>query len=235
MTQVNNLLSIDIRQLFEHESSTYTYLLIDQDTKDAVLIDPVLETVKRDIKYIQDLQLNLLYTLETHVHADHVTSSKLIKEKLNSKIVVPFGSNVNCADIYLKDQEELTFGSSSIKAIATPGHTDAHHAYLIGGAVFTGDALLINGCGRTDFQSGSAKILYHTIKEKIFTLPDHTIVYPAHDYNGFSHSTVGEEKLLNPRLANKSEEEFVHIMDNLNLAYPKKIDIAVPKNLNCGQ
>ncbi|MDH5259616.1 MAG: MBL fold metallo-hydrolase [Gammaproteobacteria bacterium] len=224
-----------IRQLFDQDTWTYTYLLFDEKTKEAAIIDSVKEKFERDSKYIDELGLTLKYALETHVHADHVTASGLFRQKYGCQIAVHADSGNNCADLKIQEGDELKLGSQSIVAIHTPGHTNGDVSYKIDGAVFTGDALLIRACGRTDFQQGSSVTLYHSITQKLFSLPDDTIVYPGHDYDGFTSSTIAEEKAQNPRLANeKAQAEFVEIMDNMNLPKPKQIDIAVPGNLSCG-
>ena len=224
-----------IEQLFDPATSTYSYLLWDEKTKQAALFDSVKEQVTRDIKLIKQLELQLKYTLETHIHADHVTGSGLLRDEFNSQAAVHKNSESSCADILLSDGDSLQLGEQTIDIIYTPGHTNTDISYRIDGAVFTGDALLINGCGRTDFQSGDAHALYHSITKKLFTLDEDTIVYPGHDYNGFTASTIGREKTFNPRLGNnKTEDEFVAIMDSLILDPPARIDIAVPGNLQCG-
>ncbi|XP_063055327.1 persulfide dioxygenase ETHE1, mitochondrial [Engraulis encrasicolus] len=223
------------RQLFESSSSTYTYLLADPDSKDAVLIDPVLETVDRDIKLIDELGLKLTVAVNTHCHADHITGTGLLKKKvfgLKSAISKFSGAT---ADILLSEGDNITFGKHCLTVRETPGHTDGCVTLVTEdqSMAFTGDTLLIRGCGRTDFQQGCAKRLYASVHGKIFTLPDHCLIYPAHDYKGQTVSTVEEEKKYNPRLT-KTLEEFVDIMNNLNLPKPKKIDISVPANLVCG-
>ncbi|XP_051261848.1 persulfide dioxygenase ETHE1, mitochondrial isoform X3 [Dicentrarchus labrax] len=223
------------KQLFESESSTYTYLLADTETKEAILIDPVLETIDRDLKLIHELGLNLKVAVNTHCHADHITSTGLMKKRLvglKSAISKLSGAS---ADIHLSEGDKINFGKHYLTVRETPGHTDGCVTLVLGdqSMAFTGDTLLIRGCGRTDFQQGCAKRLYESIHQKIFTLPDHCLVYPAHDYRGQTASTVGEERKFNPRLT-KSVEEFVDIMNNLNLPKPKKIDISVPANLVCG-
>lgn len=225
------------RQLFDKESSTYTYLLADEDTRQAALIDPVREQVERDVELLEELDLRLVYTLETHVHADHVTSSGLLRQRLGSQTVLSAAAGAGCPDVLIEDGQKLTLGAVEIEARHTPGHTNGDVSYYVPSEkmVFTGDALLIRGCGRTDFQQGDPSRLYRSIHEKIFSLPDETAIYPGHDYKGRTMSTVAEEKKLNPRLgAGRSEAEFREIMDNLNLAYPKKIDVAVPANMQCG-
>lgn len=232
MAQTEGLL---FRQLFELESSTYTYLLADTQTKEAVIIDPVLETIDRDLKLIHELGLNLKVAVNTHCHADHITSTGLMKKRLAGlKSAISKHSGAS-ADIYLSEGDKITFGKHHLAVRETPGHTDGCVSLVSEdqSMVFTGDALLIRGCGRTDFQQGCAKRLYNSIHKKIFTLPEQCLVYPAHDYLGQTASTVGEERKFNPRLT-KNLDEFVKIMDNLNLPKPKKIDIAVPANLVCG-
>ncbi len=226
---------LTIRQFFDYETWTYTYLLSDPDSRQSVLIDPVKEKIQRDLKVIREMDLILKYSMETHVHADHITGANEIRKQTGAQIVYGEPANVPCADIGIKDGQELKFGAFSVRALATPGHTDGCTSYLVGDRLFTGDALLVRGCGRTDFQQGSAETLYRSIHNRIFVLPDDTNVYPAHDYNGMTVSTVGEEKRFNPRLGNdRSLEEFVEVMNNLNLAKPKIIDVAVPANMKCG-
>lgn len=227
------------KQLFESKTCTYTYLLACPDTGQCVLIDPVLETMGRDQQVLQDLGLKLTCTLETHVHADHLTSASRLKQLTGSKIAYPQMNDLPCADVMVREGEIFRVGNIQLHPLFTPGHTDHHHAYLIDNGtqkmLFTGDALLIDGCGRTDFQSGNAEQLYHSIHNKFFNLPDETLVYPAHDYNGCFVSSVGQEKERNPRLgSNRSKEEFVDIMNNLNIAKPKNMHYAVPGNMQCG-
>ncbi|KAM9851968.1 persulfide dioxygenase ETHE1, mitochondrial [Aulostomus maculatus] len=232
MAQTEGLL---FRQLFETGSSTYTYLLADTETKEAVLIDPVLETIDRDLKLINELGLNLKVAVNTHCHADHITSTGLMKKRLvGLKSAISKFSGAS-ADILLSEGDKITFGKHYLTVRETPGHTDGCVTLVTAdrGMAFTGDALLIRGCGRTDFQQGCSKRLYNSVHQKIFTLPDQCLIYPAHDYLGQTVSTVGEERKFNPRLT-KSQEEFVDIMNNLNLQKPSKIDIAVPANLVCG-
>jgi sulfur dioxygenase len=226
------------RQLFEPISSTYTYLFGCPDTRQAMLLDPVIETLDRDLAAVQELGLRLAYTLETHVHADHITSACRLRSLTGSKVAHPAMEGLPCADVGVAEDSPLTVGTLIFRPLFTPGHTNTHHSYLVERPgvllVFTGDALLIDGCGRTDFQSGDAATLYRSIHGKIFALPDDTLVYPAHDYNHRHISTVAQEKERNPRLGGKSLDEFVAIMRNLKLEYPKKIDIAVPANRLCG-
>ena len=224
-----------IEQLFDAATSTYSYLLWDEKSKHAALIDSVKEQVERDVTLINQLGLTLKYTLETHIHADHITGSGLLRDEFNSQVGVHKNSNADCADILLSDGDVLTLGDESINIIYTPGHTNTDISYHIDGAIFSGDTLLVNGCGRTDFQSGDAKALYHSVTEKLFLLDDETVVYPGHDYHGFTSTTIGREKTFNPRLGNnRSEEEFITIMDGLILDPPARIDIAVPGNQHCG-
>jgi len=224
------------RQLFDSGSSTYSYLLADDGN--ALLIDPVLEQAGRDAALIGELGLKLLWTLETHVHADHITGASVLKELLGSRIAMSAAANATGADRVLRNGDEIEFGSRFLQVLATPGHTAGCLTYVLDDqtVAFTGDCLLIRGCGRTDFQGGSSAQLYRSIREKIFTLPDDSILYPGHDYRGLTVTSVREEKAYNPRLClAKTEAEFAECMANLNLAYPKKIDVAVPANLNCGR
>jgi sulfur dioxygenase len=224
------------RQLYDSESSTYTYLIADLATKEAVLIDPVLEQLERDLRLLQELGLNLRYCLETHIHADHITGTGKLRELTGCLGILPAKAQANCANYHIQDREDLKLGSIVIKAIATPGHTDSHMAYLVNQKrVLTGDALFIRGCGRTDFQRGDAGALYDSVTTKLFTLPDTTLVYPAHDYKGQTVSTIGEEKSWNPRFVGRDRANFIQLMNNLNLADPKKMMEAVPANEQCGQ
>ncbi|CAD5118317.1 DgyrCDS7030 [Dimorphilus gyrociliatus] len=224
-----------LRQLFEPESSTYTYLLADPETKEAVLIDPVIEKVDRDVMQVTDLGLKLIYALNTHVHADHVTGTGLLKKRITTcKSVIARVSKAR-ADVYLDHGDTIKFGRFELEVRSTPGHTDGCLTYVLHEKklAFTGDALLIRGCGRTDFQQGNSESLYNSVHSQILSLPKDYQLYPAHDYTGRSVTTVEEESRLNPRLT-KSLEEFIQIMNNLNLPYPKKIDRALPANMICG-
>ena len=223
------------RQLFDQESSTYTYLLADLTLNEAILIDPVLEQVERDRKLLQELDLSLRYCLETHIHADHITGTAKLREATGCLGIVPEKAHASCADRYIKDGETLQLGSIAIEAIATPGHTDSHITYYVNSdRLFTGDAFLIRGCGRTDFQSGDAGTLFDSVTQRLFTLPNETLIYPAHDYRGHTVSTIGEEKHWNPRFTGRDRADFIEFMANLHLPDPKKIMEAVPANERCG-
>jgi len=225
------------RQLLDPRSSTYTYLLADPGTSEAILIDPVFEQARRDTALIRELNLKLLYTLDTHVHADHVTGAWVLKRALGSRIGVALHSGAQGFDVGIEAGDKIQFGTRYVEARATPGHTNGCMTYVLDdrSMAFTGDALLIRGAGRTDFQDGNAHTLYQSIVEQIYTLPDDCLIYPAHDYRGLTCSSVGEEKAHNPRVAtDRSERDFVGYMDNLGLPHPKQIDAAVPANLRCG-
>jgi glyoxylase-like metal-dependent hydrolase (beta-lactamase superfamily II) len=224
------------RQLFEPQSSTYTYLLADERTRRAVLIDPVVEDLEKYTALLAELDLTLVYTLETHVHADHVTAADALRQRLGSQTVVHRSSGAACADRLVVDGDRIEVDEVVLEVRETPGHTDSCVSYVASDRVFTGDALLIGGCGRTDFQQGSADRLYDSVHSVLFALPPETLVYPAHDYKGQTETTIGREQQTNPRLGGgKTRAEFVEIMRNLNLAQPKQIDRAVPANLSCGK
>ena len=221
------------RQLLDPETSSYTFLLADEVTKEALLIDPVLEQVDRDCSLISELGLELRLTLETHLHADHVTASGYLRERLGSQVVVGAKAGVENADRELEDGALIELGSVRLEALFTPGHTEGCVTYVCheAGYAFTGDALLIRGCGRTDFQQGNPRALFQSVREKIFSLPEETFLYPGHDYKGRTVTTVAEERRFNPRLGlDRSFEEFEGIMSGLDLAYPRQIDRAVPAN-----
>ena len=223
------------RQLFEKESSTYTYLLACTETKEAILIDPVIETAERDSKLISELGLILKYAINTHLHADHITGTGKLKSLIpgtQSAISRLAGAK---ADVILEDSDKINFGARFVKGISTPGHTSGCFSYVLDdeSMVFTGDTLLIRGCGRTDFQGGSSELLYESVHKKLFVLPESCQVFPAHDYKGQTSSTIFEEKTHNPRLT-KDQTGFIDIMANLNLSYPKKIDVSLPANQVCG-
>lgn len=221
------------RQLFDANSSTLTYLITGMD-RHAVIIDPVLEQLPRDVSLIKSLGLHLDFVLDTHVHADHITASHALKQETGAVSVIAKNCGAPGYDRLLQDNEVLHFGVEQIRVIATPGHTLGSMCYLWRDRLFSGDTLMINACGRTDFQSGSAEQMYHSITEKLFVLPDETLLYPGHDYKGRRVSCIGEEKILNTRIAGKSQQEFVAIMNGLNLATPKLIHEAVPANLAGG-
>ncbi len=226
------------RQLFDQQSSTYTYLLADARSRDALLIDPVFEQARRDVALVEELGLNLRWTLETHVHADHVTGAWLLRERLGSRIAIARASGARGADRYLEAGDKVQFGGRFVEVRATPGHTAGCLSYVLDdrSLAFTGDALLIRGCGRTDFQGGDARTLYRSVRGELFRLPDACLVYPAHDYRGLTATSIGEERRHNPRLAESiGEEDFVGYMQHLGLAHPKAMEQAVPANLNCGK
>lgn len=227
------------RQLIDRESSTFTYLLADPATGEAVLIDPVRDQIERDVELLGELNLRLKYVFDTHVHADHITASGLLRARLGAKTVVSREGGAPCADVLVGDGDILEVGSLRFEVRATPGHTNGCVTYVVTDGeqtfAFTGDTLLIRGCGRTDFQQGDPHKLYHSVHTKIFSLPPQTLLYPGHDYRGRTVTTVGEEVRLNRRLGGgKTEAEFVEIMNHLHLQYPAKIDQALPANLSCG-
>ena len=223
------------KQLYEPLSSTYTYLLGDEITGHAVLIDPVIATMERDLAELHRLGLKLIYTIETHIHADHITAALEMKRTVGSRIAAPAYDRLPCVDVGLVEGKPFQVAGITLQPLHTPGHTEGHFAYLMNDRVFTGDALLIEGCGRTDFQNGNADALYKSVREKLFALPDETLVYPAHDYMERFVSSIAQEKKRNPRLGeDKTLEEFKAIMANLNLPYPKFIDHAVLGNQQCG-
>ena len=228
------------KQLFESESSTYTYLISCQEKQEAILIDPSLETLNRDLKILESMGLRLTYAIDTHIHADHVTSASALREITKCKIAGPAYDKLKCRDINLKHRDNIIIGNSlKLEAIHTPGHTDTHFSYVLNNKfnkfLFSGDALLINTCGRTDFQSGSSEELYNTIKKTFYSMPDETKIYPAHDYNKNNVSTSREQKKYNMLInENIKIKDFVNSMSNLKLDKPKKMDFAVPLNNKCG-
>lgn len=226
------------RQLFDATSSTYTYLLADEASGEALLIDSVFEQFDRDRALIAELGLTLRHTLDTHVHADHVTAAWRFKQSLGSKIVLSRRGGAEGADVHVDDGDLIEAGAASVSVLATPGHTNGCVTYVTRDRrmAFTGDALLIRSAGRTDFQQGDAATLYRSIQNQIFTLPDHCLLYPAHDYSGRTVTTVAEEKLWNPRIGGEANQaDFTGYMTNLGLPHPRQIDIAVPANLVCGR
>ena len=222
------------RQLFDPATSTYSYLLWDPETLEAVIIDPVKEQTERDISLIKQLDLKLCFSLETHIHADHVTGGGLLRDTLGCRIAMHKNSQAECADLLIDEGDLIEFGSCVLRVLHTPGHTDTDICFLAEGQIFTGDTLLIRGSGRTDFQSGDAGLAYDSIVQKIFSLPDATVIYPGHDYQGLTQTTVGEEKRFNPRLQDTSRDEYIRIMHGMDLPKPKKIEFAVPGNMGCG-
>jgi sulfur dioxygenase len=223
------------RQLFEPLSCTYTYLIGCADTGQALLIDPVVNVMDRDLALVAELGLKLACTVDTHIHADHVTAARHLRDRVGSRIASPAHDRLPCTDVPLEDRVPFRMGSIELMPLHTPGHTDGHYAYLWRDRVFTGDALLIDGCGRTDFQNGDARLLYRSVRERLFSLPGDTLVYPAHDYQHRRVSSIAQEMLRNPRLGGeRTLEDFVELMGKLNLPYPKFIDYAVPGNRECG-
>jgi glyoxylase-like metal-dependent hydrolase (beta-lactamase superfamily II) len=223
------------RQLFDAGSSTYTYLLACSRTRQAVIVDPVREQSDRDRRVVQEAALTLAYILETHVHADHVTGARRLREISGAQTAVSRHCGAVGFDRLLDDGDFIVFGDEVLRVIATPGHTPGSTCYLWRDRLFTGDTLLIGGCGRTDFQRGDPASLYQSITQRLFRLPDDTLVYPGHDYKGRHVSTIAEERLTNPRFAGKSQEEFIEIMENLKLPLPSRFDEAVPANLHGGE
>jgi sulfur dioxygenase len=229
---------ITFRQLFDPPSSTYSYLLADRRSGDAVLIDPVFEQARRDAALIGELDLRLVATLDTHVHADHVTGAWLLKERFGSAIAIAAASGAAGADRYLEHGDRVAFGSRFLEVRATPGHTQGCVTYVLDDETmaFTGDCLLIRGSGRTDFQQGDARAMYRSVRSQILSLPPACLLYPAHDYRGLTVTSVDEERRFNPRLGGEiGETDFVGYMSNLGLPHPKLMDIAVPANLRCGR
>jgi sulfur dioxygenase len=221
-------------QLFDTTSSTFTYVIFDATTREAVIIDPVDEQIERDLEVLRQHRLRLTWALETHAHADHITSAGQLAELAGAKTAAPDGCGITTAAVQLKDGDTLAFGHETITALHTPGHTAGSMSFIWRDHVFTGDTLLINGCGRTDFQSGSSEALFHSLTQVLFKLPDPTAVWPGHDYKGRTHSTIGTEKTGNTRIADKTQAEFCAIMAALILPKPKRIDEAVPVNLTSG-
>ena len=225
----------ELHQLFDPDSSTFTYVLVDRAKAEAVLVDSVAQRFDRDVAMLQRLGVTLRYVVETHTHADHVTAAGRLRDATGAVTAAPFKCGISRADVQLAHGDTLQFGHAEVlHAIHTPGHTSGSTSYLWRGNVLTGDTLLIEGCGRTDFQSGDAGSLYDSVHERLFTLPADTRVWPAHDYKGNTVSTIGHEKLHNPRLAGRDRASFIELMNNLQLPKPKMIDIAVPANRNLG-
>lgn len=228
-------MALVFEQLFDPESSTYTYLVGDDAAKVAALIDPVVEEVERDLARVAAHGLRLVHTIETHVHADHVTGGAALTERTGSRPVVHADSPVVCDAVRLRHGDRLAIGGLVLDVLETPGHTPESLSLLLGDRVFTGDALLIGTCGRTDFQGGDPAALWDAIHTRLFTLPDATLVFPAHDYQGRTSSTIGAEKRGNARLAGRSRDEFIALMSALGLPPPKKLELALSANLGCGR
>ena len=217
-------------QLFDTKSSTYTYIISSGKGREALIIDPVIEHTDKYINFLEKLDLKLVKVIDTHIHADHITGLNELNKRTNCTRIMGEKSKSEVIDLKIKDDEKINVESIELKAIYTPGHTDCSYSYLMNDRVFTGDTLLINGTGRTDFQNGSSYDAYDSLFNKLLKLPEKTLVYPAHDYNGKKYSTIENEKNNNPRLQVKSADEYAEIMDNLNLSNPKMMDIAVPAN-----
>lgn len=223
-------------QLYEQDTSTYTYIIADPYTREAAIIDPVLEMVERDLTLLHELNVKLKYILDTHIHADHITGSGELRKKTGAKSCVSEHAGADCIDIPLQDGQCLMLGAHKLDVMYTPGHTNSCVTFYFDGRLFTGDCLLIRGCGRTDFQQGSAEELFNSVRTKLFCFPDDTLVYPGHDYKGHTASTVGLEKKFNLRLSlNTDKEKFLKVMADLKLDNPKRIHEAVPANMACGK
>ena len=235
---VITLLDVNPMQDVDDRAESRTYIVADRNSGKAVIIDAVLENVERDLKTIKELSLTLAFAVETHIHADHITGASMIKDRTGAQIVYGGGAQgvVTGADIFLHDGQELHFGATTMTALATPGHTDSCTSYVLPGAVFTGDTMFIRGNGRTDFQGGSAEKLFDSVRNKLFALPDATIVYPGHDYNGRVSSTIGEEKQFNERLnLSIDKDTFIEMMHSRTMPPPAKMDIALPANMRAGR
>ena len=219
------------KQLFDTESSTYSYIISTGKGREALIIDPVIDHASEYLKILEDLELNLVKVIDTHIHADHVSAMAELKNRTNCQTLMGENSKSEVVSIKVKDNEAIKIEGIELKAIYTPGHTDDSYCFMMRDRVFTGDTLLINGTGRTDFQNGSSYDAYNSLFDRLLKLPEETLVYPAHDYKGNKFSSIGKEKNNNPRLQVNSAEEYAEIMDNLNLANPKMMDIAVPANL----
>ena len=223
------------RQLFDTKSSTYTYLIASAKGREALIIDPVEENVNEYVNHLKELDLKLVKVIDTHIHADHVTGASKLKNNTNCSTVMGENSPAETVDIRLKDEETIEIDQLKIKALYTPGHTSDSYSFLMNNYLFSGDTLLINGTGRTDFQNGSSKDAYNSLFNKLLKLPEETILYPGHDYNGKKFSTIGNEKKFNPRLQVDSVDQYIEIMSNLKLSKPKMIDTNVSRNLMLGR
>ena len=222
------------KQLFDQKSSTYTYLIASAEGREALIIDPVLENVHQYIELLKQLDLRLVKVIDTHIHADHVTGASKLKDITKCSTIMGDHTPAESVEIKVKDDEYINLDNLKIRAMYTPGHTSDSYCFLMDNQLFSGDTLLINGTGRTDFQNGSATAAYNSIFNKLLRLPEDTLLYPAHDYKGEKVSTIGKEKKQNPRLQVNSVDEYVEIMNNLNLKKPKEIDFNVAKNINLG-
>ena len=219
------------KQLFDFKSSTYTYIISSGEGREALIIDPVIEHTDDYIKILENLKLKLVKVIDTHIHADHITALNELNKRTNCVRIMGENSKSEVIDLKVKDNEKIKIENIELKAMYTPGHTDCSYSYLMNDRVFTGDTLLINGTGRTDFQNGSSYDAYESLFNKLLKLPEKTLVYPAHDYNGKKFSTIKNEKNNNPRLQVNSKEEYAKIMENLKLSNPKMMDVAVPANV----
>ena len=222
------------RQLFDTKSSTYTYLIASAKGREALIIDPVEENVNEYVNHLKELDLKLVKVIDTHIHADHVTGASKLKNNTNCSTVMGENSPAETVDIRIKDEETIEIDQLKIKALYTPGHTSDSYSFLMNNYLFSGDTLLINGTGRTDFQNGSSKDAYNSLFNKLLKLPEETILYPGHDYNGKKFSTIGNEKKFNPRLQVDNVDQYIEIMSNLKLSKPKMIDTNVSRNLMLG-
>ena len=223
------------RQLFDHESSTYTYLLADRKGGEALLIDPVLEQTDKYVRLVEELGLRLVMAVDTHIHADHVTALGALRDHTGCATAMGEQTKADCVSLRLRDGERVRVDDLALEVLYTPGHTDDSYSLLLPDRVFTGDTLLIRGTGRTDFQNGDPAAQYDSLFGRLLRLPDDTFVYPAHDYNGMTVSTIGEEKAHNPRLQVRGKQEYVELMNGLVLSSPRLMDVAVPANRACGR
>ena len=222
------------KQVFDKKSSTYTYLIASSEGREALIIDPVLENVEDYIKLMTELNLMLVKVIDTHIHADHVTGASKLKNITKCSTIMGENTPAETVEIKIKDDEYINLDNLKIRAMYTPGHTSDSYSFLMDNYLFSGDTLLINGTGRTDFQNGNAKDAYNSIFNKLLKLPDETLLYPAHDYRGEKKSTIGKEKKQNPRLQVSSVDEYIDIMNNLNLKRPAQLEFNVLKNINLG-
>ena len=222
------------KQVFDKKTSTYTYLIASSKGREALIIDPVLDNINEYISLLNELDLKLVKVIDTHIHADHITGASKLKEQTNCTTIMGEQTTADTLDLKVKDEEIIKLDQIEIRALYTPGHTSDSFSFLMNDYLFSGDTLLINGTGRTDFQNGSAKDAYNSIFNKLLKLPEKTLLYPAHDYNGEKVSSIGKEKKFNPRLQVNSENEYIEIMNNLNLQEPKMMDVNVARNIKLG-